>query len=172
MKAGTAKAVRAQAGKGRAGKDRTAARSRKTRPSGVVLDTALLLQVLLHNEAEGTLLRQAWQGGCLPLLVCAETAQLLMLSLAAPALKLKPSQQQELLADVLPYARACKPLTLRSAARLSLGPLLALSLAQEAGAGLLLSESVALRNHVARQAARYPGLRVLTLREWVDESSS
>ncbi len=170
MKAGTAKAVQVKAGKEPAGKGRTAARSRKTRPSGVVLDTALLLQVLLHNDAEGTLLRQAWQDGRLPLLVCAETAQLLMLSLAAPVLKLKPAQQQELLADVLPYAQVCKPLQGRAPARLPQGPLLALSLALEAGAGLLLSESVALRNHVARQATRYPGLRVRTLREWVDES--
>ena len=166
MKAGTAKAVQAQAGK-----DRTAARSRKTRPSGVVLDTALLLQVLLHNDAEGTLLRQAWQDGRLLLLVCAETARLLMLSLAAPPLKLKAAQQQELLADVLPYAQVCKPLTQRAAARLPLGPLLALSLAKAARAGLLLSDSPALRSHVARQAARYPGLRVLTLREWIDETS-
>ncbi|HLO95276.1 MAG TPA: hypothetical protein VK195_13255, partial [Burkholderiaceae bacterium] len=102
--------------------------------------------------------------------VCAETARLLMLSLAAPALKLKPAQQQELLADVLPYAQVCKPLSQRASARLPLGPLLALSLAQAAGAGLLLSESGALRSHVLRQAARYPGLRVLTLREWLDES--
>ena len=162
MKAGTAKA----------GPGRAVARSRKTRPSAVVLDTALLLQVLLHNDAEGAQLRQAWQDGRLPLLVCAETARLLMLSLAAPVLKLKPAQQQELLADVLPYAQVCKPLAQRAAARLPAGPLLALSLAREAGAGLLLSESVALRNHVARQAARYPGLRVLTLREWVDESKA
>lgn len=148
------------------------ARTRKTRPRGAVLDTSLLLQALLHNDAEGGLLRQAWQDGRLPLLVCAETAQLLMLSLAAPALKLKTAQQQELLADVLPYAQVCKPLAQRAAARLPLGPLLALSLAQAAGAGLLLSESQPLRKHVARQAARYPGLRVLTVREWLDESRS
>jgi uncharacterized protein len=147
-------------------------RARKTRPPTAVLDTALLLQVLLHNDEDGGVLRQAWQDGRLPLLVCAETAQLLMLSLAAPALKLKPAQQQELLADVLPYAEVCKPLGQRVAARLPLGPLLALSLAQAAGAGLLLSDSAAVRSHVARQAARYPGLRVLTLREWVDESRS
>lgn len=147
-------------------------RARKTRPPTAVLDTGLLLQVLLHNDEDGGLLRQAWQDGRLPLLVCAETAQLLMLSLAAPALKLKPAQQQELLADVLPYAQVCKPLVRRVSARLPLGPLLALSLAQAAGAGVLLSESVALRNHVARQASRYPGLRVLTRREWVDESRS
>lgn len=155
-----------------AGTPRPGGRSRKTRPPTAVLDTALLLQVLLHNDEAGGLLRQAWQEGQLPLLVCAETAQLLMLSLAAPALKLKPAQQQELLADVLPYAEVCKPLARRVAARLPLGPLLALSLAQAAGAGLLLSDSVALRSHVARQAARYPGLRVLSLREWVDESRS
>ncbi|MBB2483730.1 hypothetical protein H5407_00670 [Mitsuaria sp. WAJ17] len=137
-----------------------------------MLDTALLLQALLHNDAEGALLRQAWQDGRLPLLVCAETARLLMLSLAAPMLKLMPAQQQELLADVLPYAQVCRPLQGRVAARLPQGPLLALSLASEAGAGLLLSESAALRSHVARQAERYPGLRVLTLREWVDESRS
>lgn len=148
------------------------ARTRKTRPRSAVLDTALLLQTLLHNDAEGGLLRQAWQDGRLPLLVCAETAQLLMLSLAAPALKLKAAQQQELLADVLPYAKVCKPLAQRAAARLPLGALLALSLAQAEGAGLLLSESQALRNHVVRQSARYPGLRVLTLSEWVDESRS
>lgn len=149
---------------------RKSPRSRKASSATVVLDTALLLQVLLHHEADGALLRQAWQEGRLPLLVCAETAQLLMLSLAAPALKLKPAQQQELLADVLPYAQVCKPLAQRASARLPLGSLLALSLAQAASAGLLLSDSAALRGHVARHALRYPGLRVLSLREWVDET--
>ncbi len=145
--------------------------ARKTRPQSVVIDTALLLQALLRNGPEAALLRQAWHDGRIRVLVCAETAQLLMLSLAAPALKLKPLQQQELLADVLPYAQACKPLQQRASARLPLGPLLALSLAQAAGAAQLLSECGALRKHVDRQAERYPGLRVLGLREWVDAHS-
>ena len=144
---------------------------RRSRPHPVVIDTALLLQALLHNEHEAALLRQAWQDGRIRLLVCAETAQLLMMSLAAPALKLKPLQQQELLSDVLPYAQACKPLQRRASARLPLGPLLALSLAQSAGAAMLLSESTALRSHVVRQAARYPGLKVFTLREWAHGDS-
>jgi predicted nucleic acid-binding protein len=153
-----------------AAKSRSAT-ARKSRPQGVVVDTALLLQVLLHNGSEAALLRQAWHDGLIRLMVCAETAQLLMLSLAAPVLKLKPVQQQELLADVLPYAQACKPLQQRASARLPLGPLLALSLAQAAGAALLLSESEALHKHVGRQASRYPGLQVLGLREWVDAHS-
>lgn len=145
--------------------------ARRARVQTLVVDTGLLLQALLHNGSDAALLRQAWQDGPLRLLVCAETAHLLMLSLAAPALKLKPLQQQELLADVLPYAQACKPLPGRASARLPLGSLLALSLAQASGASLLLSESRALRNHVARQALRYPGLQVLGLREWVDAFS-
>lgn len=73
-------------------------------PRRVVLDLPLLLGALLLSTPEAKAWRAAWQQGRVQLLISAAFAQLLMRSLAHPGLQLGADDQQELLADVLPYA--------------------------------------------------------------------
>jgi len=71
----------------------------------VVLDTNVALSALVFGKGTTARLRAAWQGGlCLPLLSTA-TAQELMRVLAYPKFRLDAQEQQELLADYLPYAQ-------------------------------------------------------------------
>lgn len=75
----------------------------------IVLDLPLLLQALLCSDDAAQALRQAWQSGaCVPL-VNAEMAQALITALRFPRLALSEVQQQELLADFLPYAEVVGP---------------------------------------------------------------
>lgn len=70
----------------------------------VVLDTNVVLSALLFSSGRLAWLRRAWQRRQLQPLVCRETANELLRVLAYPKFKLTAQEQQELLADFLPYA--------------------------------------------------------------------
>lgn len=69
----------------------------------VVIDTNLVLSALVFAQGRLTRLRQAWQAGRVQPLVSRETAAELIRTLGYPKFRLMPAQQQELLADYLPY---------------------------------------------------------------------
>ncbi len=76
---------------------------RSPRPPRVVLDTNLAFSALVFAQGRLTPLRHAWQGThCQPLLSSITAAELLRV-LAYPKFKLSAADQQELLADYLPY---------------------------------------------------------------------
>lgn len=78
------------------------------RPARVVLDTNVVLSALVFGKGSTTRLRTAWQAGlCLPL-VSTASAQELIRVLAYPKFKLTAQEQQELLADYLPYAQVIR----------------------------------------------------------------
>jgi putative PIN family toxin of toxin-antitoxin system len=69
----------------------------------VVIDTNLVLSALVFSQGRLSSLRLAWQGKqCLPLASKATAAELIRV-LAYPKFKLSVADQQELLADYLPY---------------------------------------------------------------------
>lgn len=68
-----------------------------------VLDTHVVLSALLFGGGATARVRQAWQAGQLLPLVSTATAQALMRVLAYPKFKLSAAEQQELLADYLPF---------------------------------------------------------------------
>ncbi len=73
-------------------------------PPRVVLDTNVVLSALVFAGSTTAPLRSAWQAErCVPL-VSTVTAQELVRVLAYPKFKLDPADQEELLADYLPYA--------------------------------------------------------------------
>jgi putative PIN family toxin of toxin-antitoxin system len=75
-----------------------------TAPSRVVLDTNVVLSALVFAKGNTARLRGAWQTGqCLPL-VSTATGRELVRVLAYPKFHLDAQEQQELLADYLPYA--------------------------------------------------------------------
>lgn len=77
--------------------------SRLQRISRVVIDTNLVLSALVFAQGRLTPLRLAWQGAhCQPLLSGVTAAELIRV-LAYPKFKLSAEDQQELLADYLPY---------------------------------------------------------------------
>lgn len=77
--------------------------TRSPRPPRVVIDTNLVLSALVFAQERLTPLRHAWQGAyCQPLLSSVTAAELLRV-LAYPKFKLSAADQQELLADYLPY---------------------------------------------------------------------
>jgi putative PIN family toxin of toxin-antitoxin system len=74
----------------------------------VVLDTNVVLSALVFAQGRLTPLRLAWQQAhCRPL-VSAATAAELMRALAYPKFKLSHEEQQEILADYLPYCTAVR----------------------------------------------------------------
>lgn len=74
----------------------------------VVLDTNVVLSALLFARGDSARLRQAWlQGVCIPL-VSTVTAQELIRVLTYPKFRLSADQQEQLLADYLPYARSVR----------------------------------------------------------------
>ena len=74
-----------------------------SRPPRVVLDTNLVLSALVFAQGRLAVLRRAWQSGyCVPLVSKATTAELIRV-LAYPKFKLGDEDQQELLADYLPW---------------------------------------------------------------------
>lgn len=76
---------------------------RSKRIPRVVIDTNLVLSALVFAQGRLAPLRQAWQGAqCHPLLSSATAAELIRV-LAYPKFKLSTQDQQELLADYLPY---------------------------------------------------------------------
>lgn len=75
-------------------------------PPRVVIDTNVALSALVFGKGTTARLRAAWQGGHCPPLVSTATAQELVRVLAYPKFCLDAQEQQELLADYLPYAEA------------------------------------------------------------------
>jgi len=69
----------------------------------VVIDTNLVLSALVFAQRRLTPLRLAWQGTFCQPLVSSVTATELIRVLAYPKFKLTAEDQQELLADYLPY---------------------------------------------------------------------
>jgi putative PIN family toxin of toxin-antitoxin system len=77
--------------------------TRSPRPPRVVIDTNLVLSALVFAQGRLTPLRHAWQGArCQPLVSSATAAELLRV-LTYPKFKLSAADQQELVADYLPY---------------------------------------------------------------------
>ncbi|MHB8914331.1 MAG: putative toxin-antitoxin system toxin component, PIN family [Thiobacillus sp.] len=73
------------------------------RPPRVVLDTNLVLSALVFANGRVAALREAWrERHCVPLVSKATTAELIRV-LAYPKFKLSDEDQQELLADYLPW---------------------------------------------------------------------
>lgn len=70
----------------------------------VILDTNIVLSALLFRTGRLTWLRHAWQTGRIAPVVCRETASELLRVLTYPKFKLTESEQEELLADFLPWA--------------------------------------------------------------------
>ena len=73
------------------------------RPPRVVLDTNVVLSALLFAQGRLAPLREAWQRAAFQPLVSSSTAAELMRALTYPKFKLSRDEQQELLADYLPY---------------------------------------------------------------------
>lgn len=77
--------------------------SRSKQPPRVVIDTNLVLSALVFSGGQLDALRHAWQKQrCIPL-VCKHTASEIIRVLAYPKFKLTLAEQNELLADYLPY---------------------------------------------------------------------
>jgi putative PIN family toxin of toxin-antitoxin system len=68
-----------------------------------VLDTNLVLSALVFAQGRLAVLRHAWQSGLYTPLVSRDTAAELLRVLAYPKFRLTPDEQQELLADYLPW---------------------------------------------------------------------
>lgn len=74
-----------------------------TAPLRVVLDTNIVLSALVFAQGRLAPLREAWQQArCQPLISSATAAELIR-TLNYPKFKLSGDEQQELLADYLPY---------------------------------------------------------------------
>lgn len=69
----------------------------------VVIDTNLVLSALVFAQGRLAPLRLAWQAARIEPLVCKATAAELIRVLTYPKFKLSTAEQQELLADYLPY---------------------------------------------------------------------
>jgi putative PIN family toxin of toxin-antitoxin system len=70
----------------------------------VVLDTNVVLSALVFRGGAAGQVRQAWQRGLVLPLASTVTVQELVRVLAYPKFRLSPADQDELLADYLPYA--------------------------------------------------------------------
>lgn len=74
----------------------------------VVLDTNVVLSALVFGGGAAARVRQAWQQGAFVPLTSTATAQELVRVLAYPKFRLSMKEQEELLADYLPYAKAVR----------------------------------------------------------------
>jgi len=74
----------------------------------VVLDTNVVLSSLVFRGRAAVQVRQAWQRGLVLPLASTATVQELMRVLAYPKFRLSPVEQDELLADYLPYAETVR----------------------------------------------------------------
>lgn len=74
----------------------------------VVLDTNVVLPALVFAGGTAGLVRQGWQRGAFVPLVSTATAQELVHVLAYPKFRLSAAEQDELLADYLPYAQTVR----------------------------------------------------------------
>ncbi len=76
------------------------------RPPRIVIDTNLVLSALVFAQGRVAPLRRAWQEHRIQPLVSRDTAAELIRVLAYPKFKLAANEQQELLADYLPYCKS------------------------------------------------------------------
>ena len=74
----------------------------------VVLDTNVVLSALVFRGGAAGQVRQAWQHGLVLPLASTATVQELVRVLAYPKFGLSPLEQNELLADYLPYAETVR----------------------------------------------------------------
>jgi putative PIN family toxin of toxin-antitoxin system len=74
----------------------------------VVLDTKAGLSALVFRGGAAGQVRQAWQRGLVLPLASTATVQELVRVLAYPKFRLSPAEQDELLADYLPYAETVR----------------------------------------------------------------
>ncbi len=74
----------------------------------VVLDTNVVLSALVFRGGTAGQVRLAWQRGLLLPLASAATVQELVRVLSYPKFRLSPAEQDELLADYLPYAETVR----------------------------------------------------------------
>jgi len=77
-------------------------------PLRVVLDTNVVLSALVFGGQAAGALRRGWQQGVFTPLASTATVQELMRVLAYPKFRLSAGDQQELLADYLPYTAAVR----------------------------------------------------------------
>jgi len=77
-------------------------------PMRVVLDTNVVLSALVFGGGAAARVRQAWQQRVFVPLASSATVQELMSVLAYPKFRLTPGEQEELLADYLPYTRVVR----------------------------------------------------------------
>lgn len=77
-------------------------------PALVVLDTNVVLSALVFTGGMAGRVRSLWQQGQFTPLVSQDTTRELMQVLAYPKFRLSSQEQEELLADYLPYARVVR----------------------------------------------------------------
>jgi putative PIN family toxin of toxin-antitoxin system len=77
-------------------------------PVRVVLDTNVVLSALVFGVGAAGQVRRAWQQGVLLPLASTVTVQELVRVLAYPKFRLSQAEQDELLADYLPYAQTVR----------------------------------------------------------------
>jgi len=77
-------------------------------PLRVVLDTNVVLSALVFGGGTASRVRRAWQHGTLRPLVSTATVQELVRVLAYPKFRLSRAEQDELLADYLPYTETVR----------------------------------------------------------------
>jgi putative PIN family toxin of toxin-antitoxin system len=82
---------------------RTLRATPKTTKPRVVLDTNIVLSALVFSGGNGTRVRSAWQSGAFSPLVSTATAHEIVRVLAYPKFRLSAADQEELLADYLPF---------------------------------------------------------------------
>lgn len=79
-----------------------------TVPIRVVLDTNVVLSSLVFGGGLAGRVRLAWQGGAIQPLASTATVQELVRVLAYPKFRLTQAEQEELLADYLPYTKTVR----------------------------------------------------------------
>ena len=77
-------------------------------PVRVVLDTNVVLSALVFGGGLPGQVRRAWQHGAVLPLASSGSVQELMRVLAYPKFRLSPTEQEELLADYLPYTETVR----------------------------------------------------------------
>jgi len=79
-----------------------------TKPLRVVLDTNVVLSALVFGGGAAGRMRRVWQRGAISPLASTATVQELVRVLAYPKFRLSQAEQDELLADYLPYTETVR----------------------------------------------------------------
>ena len=79
-----------------------------TAPPRVVLDTNVVLSALVFGGGSVGRMRSLWQAGAFAPLASTHAAQELLRVLAYPKFRLSAPEQEELLADYLPYTQTVR----------------------------------------------------------------